>query len=221
MLQGMFGNVPQRGFNQPQKKQQPIKNSDNFVEAVKDIGSDVVKKTASDLVGGIAKNTIDTIFGKTQQTLEPNQTLDLQSLMGNQAQKETPKATVETFFKPFSNPLERKENIISSQAEIAITREIEQVRAELKMLIAAAKELSNEAEKAVSQRPVNPGVYHLNFFERLKLIIKLARQQIQESNTWLSMMQSKKAQKGYWQMFKKHGTSFAMSSERALASSMG
>lgn len=210
----MFGILPQRGLNQPPKKQNPQKTTDNPVEAIKDLGSNIVQKTAKDFVGDVTSGVIKGLFGKTG-TLEPNQTIEL-------SQIETPRpATVETYFKPFENPLERKATIISRQAELEITHQIEAVRAELKMLIRAAKDLSKEADKAVSERPVNPGIYHLNFFERLKLILKLARQQIEESKTWLSCMQSKKAQKGYWAMFKKHGTSFAMSSERSLASSMG
>jgi len=210
----MFGNVPQRGINQAQKQKQPLKNSDNFIEAVKDVGGDIVQKTAKDLVGDVTSGVIKGIFGKSGN-LEPNQTIDF-------SQMETPKlATVETFFKPFSNPLERRENIIVTQTEMAISKEINEIRCELKMLIKAAKELSKEADNSVSERLVNPGIYHLNFFERLKLILKVARQQIEDSKTWMTAMQSKKAQKGYWAMFKKHGTSFAMSNERALASSMG
>lgn len=210
----MFGILPQRGASQPQKKQQSQKKTDNPIEAIKDIGSDIIQKTSKDVVGDVTAGVIKGIFGKSG-SLEPNQTIEL-------SQIETPqKATVETYFKPFENPLERKTTHISKQAEFEINQQIEAVRAELKMLIVAARELSQETDKAVSQRPVNPGVYHLNFFERLKLILKLARQQIQESKTWLACMQSKKAQKGYWAMFKKHGTGFAMSSERALASSMG
>lgn len=214
MLTNMFGVLPQRNLNQPQKKQAPQKNADNPVEAIKDLGTNIVQHTAKDLVGDVTSGVIKGLFGKTGQ-LEPNQTIDF-------SQIETPKkSTVETYFKPFENPLERKATLISHQAEMAIEQQINQVRTELKMLIAAARELSHEADKAISQRPVNPGIYHLNFFERLKLILKVARQQIEESKTWLSCMQSKKAQKGYWAMFKKHGTSFAMSSERSLASSMG
>lgn len=211
----MFGILPQRGLNQPQKKQAPLKKVDNPVEAIKDLGSDIVQKTAKDLVGDVTAGVIKGLFGKTG-TLEPNQTINLSEIS-----PEPTKASVETYFKPFENPLEKKATFISHQAELVIAQELEAVRAELKMLIVAAKELSKEADKAVSQRPVNPGIYHLNFFERLKIILKLARQQIEESKTWLSLMQSKKAQKGYWAMFKKHGTSFAMSDERAVASSMG
>ncbi|MEK7566007.1 MAG: DUF5660 family protein, partial [Patescibacteria group bacterium] len=66
-----------------------------------------------------------------------------------------------------------------------------------------------------------PGVYYTNFFEWVLLTLRDMRKKVNESRQWLSTWTTKKKQKGYWTMFKKHGTSFAMSDERAIASANG
>ncbi|MEK7119300.1 MAG: DUF5660 family protein, partial [Patescibacteria group bacterium] len=69
--------------------------------------------------------------------------------------------------------------------------------------------------------PVAPGVYHLNFFERLKSMLKILREQIEDSSSWLSLQNNRKKKKRYWGMYKKHGTSFGLSHERNLATQAG
>ena len=69
---------------------------------------------------------------------------------------------------------------------------------------------------------MDPGIYHVNFFERLRSILKVLREQIDDSRTWLALSAQRKQKKlGYWGMFKKHGTSFGLSNERSIATSAG
>lgn len=193
------------------KKKLPAYNGydENPVEAIRDIAGGVVKGVASDLIGGIAKNTINQIFGtKSDGELRPEETFN---------------------FDEFERPRERVKPTIQRQPEILlfsvreqeIGRQIEALRKELKAMIDSSNLLSKEIEKTVMEVPTNPGVYHINFFERLRRIIKLLRQQINESRTWLQLMTSKKKQRGYWNMYKKHGTTFGLSSERTLATQTG
>jgi len=103
-----------------------------------------------------------------------------------------------------------------------IQRQIEEILIEIKKLSSAQKELEVEfREVAVEQRIVSPGKYHLNFFEWLLSIIRLARMKIEDSGAWLSAFQSKKAKRQYWAMFKKHGTTFGLSNERVVATQTG
>jgi hypothetical protein len=71
------------------------------------------------------------------------------------------------------------------------------------------------------EMPVSPGIYHVNFFERLRSIIQLLRQQVEDSRTWLLMVTTKRTQKDYWCMYSKHGTTFGLSSERIIATAIG
>lgn len=182
---------------------------ENPVEAIRGIAGGVIKGVVSDVIGGVAKNTISQIFGtKSDGELKPNETFN---------------------FDEFERPGERLKPVIQRQPEMLLfsvreqetTRQIDNLRQELKAMINSSNLLSKEIEKAVMEIPVNPGIYHINFFERLRKIIKLLRQQIDESRTWLQLMTSKKKQKGYWNMYKKHGTTFGLSGERTLATQTG
>ena len=79
-----------------------------------------------------------------------------------------------------------------------------------------------EVDKAAFNAVVNPGVYHQNFFERLISLISLAKKQISESRSWLSLHNSKSAkQKGYWAGVKKGGNNYIFSGERTVATQTG
>mgnify|MGYP001592197026 FL=1 len=95
------------------------------------------------------------------------------------------------------------------------------IRAELKSLMASLKNLNKEVQNAVTQEVVNPGVYHVNFYEQLRNFIKVLRQQIEDSGAWLASFNTRKKKMGYWGMYKKHGTTFGLSNERSLATSAG
>jgi hypothetical protein len=76
-------------------------------------------------------------------------------------------------------------------------------------------------EVAIEQRIVNPGKYHTSFFEWVLSAIRIARMKVEDSGAWLSASKGKKAKKDYWQMFKKHGTTFGLSNERVVATQTG
>ncbi|MCX6793745.1 MAG: DUF5660 domain-containing protein, partial [Candidatus Gottesmanbacteria bacterium] len=103
-----------------------------------------------------------------------------------------------------------------------IKQQLEAVRGELQALIKSVHMLNTEIHKAVVETPVNPGVYHVNFYEKLRSVLAMLREQIDDSRTWLALSAQRKQKKlGYWGMFKKHGTTFGLSNERSLATSAG
>lgn len=115
-------------------------------------------------------------------------------------------------------------------AEIRIVREnegelqkkIAQIQFELKKLVQSSRELQVIfKEVTVETAPVKPGKYHLHFLEWLLSIIRQARLKVDESKSWLATAYQKRAKKQYWAMFKKHGTSFGLSSERVVSTQTG
>jgi hypothetical protein len=76
----------------------------------------------------------------------------------------------------------------------------------------------------VQQTTKEPGKYYINFFEWLLIVIKTAQEKVENSRAWLNTVKGK-GRKGdtpdYWQMYKKHGTSFGPSSERSTATQTG
>lgn len=193
---------------QPIKKQPVTRTNDSIIESLRTLGSGVGKTVVKDVAGKVASDALSSLFGRlpAQGELKPNQPIDIR----------TERQPSPTFRRPELNrqPMVRLE-------EVNLKQQIEAVRTELKALAASLKTLNLEVQKAVAEVPVAPGVYHLNFFERLKSILKILREQIDDSRTWLAMHTARKQKKNYWGMFKKHGTSFGLSSERTMATQAG
>lgn len=103
-----------------------------------------------------------------------------------------------------------------------IQKLMQEVSIEVTKLQKQTAELSGEIKSiTVETIPAKPGAYHLNYFDWVIGMLRDLRKRVNESRHWLALWSQKKKQKGYWAMFKKHGTSFAMSEERAIASANG
>lgn len=99
---------------------------------------------------------------------------------------------------------------------------IQEVMIELKRLVDSSQILEIEfKDVATDQTPINPGKYHINFFEWLLAVIRTAREKVEDSGAWLATLGSKKKKRQYWSMFKKHGTTFGLSNERVVSTQTG
>ncbi len=124
--------------------------------------------------------------------------------------------------------LEYVKEIVHS-GERAANRENQEIESQLRELMAEIKKLTDSSRElqvqfkdvAVEQHVVKPGKYHKSFFTWLLSMIKIARQKVEDSGAWLSAMQSKKKQRQYGAMAKKHGTTFSLSNERVVATQVG
>lgn len=183
--------------------------NNNILESLRAIGGGVGKTVAKDVVGRASSDALRSIFGTIPQygELKPNQTIEV-------GREHQPYLAV------------RRPEVITRQAyvrieEAGIAQKVEAVRVELQGLTKAVKSLNSDIEKAVSEVPVHPGTYHVNYFERLKSLIQGLRQQVEDSRSWLNLWSGRKRKIGYWGKYKKHGTKFGLSSERTLATQAG
>lgn len=112
----------------------------------------------------------------------------------------------------------------SKQETREIHQRLQEIMAELQKLVNSSKVLQMEfAGVTVDQAPEQAGEYHLNFFDWLLLTIRQAREKVENSGAWLATGKKKNGKKGggYWDMFKKHGTTFGLSNERNVATQTG
>lgn len=104
------------------------------------------------------------------------------------------------------------------------SRHIQQIMAEIRKLVTTTKSLQAEfgGLTVVEEAPANPGKYYVNFFEWVLIMLKQARQKVEDSKSWLETVKGKKKKKmGYWDKSKKYGTSFSQANERFVATSTG
>ena len=196
--------------------------SDNAVEQLTELG----KSVASEVVD-VPKSILDTAF--EQIGLKPQRRpLSGEINVSAPAQTETtPKGESADEKKVHQlTYLQKQEKEVYSLKQKALQEQIQRLMNELalevKRLETQTAQLSQQARQiAVETVPANAGTYHLGFFEFVIASLRDLRKRVNESRLWLDMWSQKKKQKNYWGMFKKHGTGFAMSEERAVASSAG
>jgi hypothetical protein len=116
-----------------------------------------------------------------------------------------------------------KTSEISSTQELrTISTQIQEIKAELIALANSTKILQTEiASVSVEQSTTQVGIYHAHFFEWMLGMLKAARERVESSEAWMNANHGKQGKKGYWGMFKKHGTQFGLSNERAVATQVG
>jgi len=115
-----------------------------------------------------------------------------------------------------------QEQVVFNQNNQETQAQIKAIQEELKALVGSVKNLDKEVDKAVEQIPAHPGVYHLNFLEKLKQAVVLLKKRVEEASSWLELFNRKQAKKrGYWPQTRKLGTQFSESGERYVATSTG
>lgn len=213
-------------------KKKPVRRAQNFVEALKSIGGSTVKSVQKDLVQGTGRDMINSVTGGANPDLPPR-------FPGTQPSNEwgsQPHA-------PGRNPewLKQREDAIRAQergrkrhqeivsAKPLFDRRQEEVKAQIKALQDELKALAQDikslgvgTQKAIEEEVVNPGSYHISFFEKLRNFVVALRKQVKESGNWLELSaQRKQAKNVYWGNVKKSGTKYMMSQERTLATQTG
>jgi len=211
-------------------RQMPAGQTNNFAKALLEAGGHAVQSTVDTGVQ-MAGDALASIFGAgsgaplAQQQMdngEFQQTPDNQQFSATQEQRE---AELHDHELRVLRHREIQQTEVYDRHKVETDRQIKQILAELEALVKDlddADRSAREAQIAVMQGAVQPGEYHVTFFQKLLKVIVMLRQRVKESATWLSQFNSRKsAQKGYWGQFYTQGTQWSMSSERAIATSVG
>lgn len=113
-------------------------------------------------------------------------------------------------------------NQVFSSKEKKTEQRIEEIRKQLIVLVKQVRILDKNMVKAVGSPIIKTGVYHENFLTHIQKMIHLFSLQVQETNSWLAMYNSRSTKKGFYLgMAKTGGTSFTQANERSVATSVG
>lgn len=211
------------------KRPAATQTNDSFVEQLRSLSRGVTKTLATDVASGVAGDALNSLFGTPQSgDLQPGQPVSL-----NQ-QPQAPEPSPSPFPRMnerFPFPFKRKEQFkpmyspeqvaLLRQQEAQVARKIDEIRLELKSLISEIKTVDSDLQKAVDEQIVDPDTYHMNYLDRIKIMLKNILKQLKESRTWMTTQKTRKKQMGYWSQYKKKGTSFGLSHERTVATQVG
>ncbi|OGM13671.1 hypothetical protein A3A76_02760 [Candidatus Woesebacteria bacterium RIFCSPLOWO2_01_FULL_39_23] len=205
------------------KKQNKGQKYTNIVESLKDVGDNTVKSIKEDFVGKIPGDFMDQLFGSASTNknasgeIIPGESLEFNKVLSGEKAEEDRLRQQITF-----------ERRLHEEEKVQIQKKTNELRIQLKVIseeiISLAKNtqnLSTEVQIAALQAPIEPGIYHVIFFEKLLEFIKSFRKKIDEASIWLHSSNKRAQKKNYWTSYKKHGGKFLLSGEHYLQRSAG
>ncbi len=184
----------------------------NFIEALKSIGGQTTKSLTHDVIGGVGHDFIQSLTGSKTQTPEDNYF----------GEKNNTERQIREAISRQERQRELSTTPLFSRKEEENKTRIKVIQEELKALAKDLAGMDKQLEKAIEEEIINPGTYHVNFFEKLRRIIINLRKQVNDSANWLELSAERKAAKGgFWGNVKTSGSKFLMSQEHTAATQSG
>lgn len=196
-------------------------SSDSFLEAFRDLGNNAVDSFKNDVVKKTAKDISSAFTGSNISSpgTSGNEFNDFPDIYKKESELEKRYQRQARWQAEVSR---KEEHVLFSRADRETKLHVQALQQEIHQLAKATNELAKEVEVASFQMPSEAGTYHINFFEKLRNLIKSLRSQIQESSMWLAEWNKKAKKKNfYWGQFKKSGTNFMLSSDRQVSTQTG
>jgi hypothetical protein len=194
----------------------------NVIESLKDVGSGTVKSVKEDFINKIPTDVMDQLFGSntaknTSGEIIPGESLEFREVLsGVREEKEILQKQIS-----FEKRLFEEEKIQVQKKTNELRVQLKVVMDEVFVLSKTTQDLGQEIQIATMQAPIEPGVYHVIFFEKLLEFIKSFRKKIEEASVWLHATNKRAEKKNYWSKFKKHGGKFLLSPDHYLTRSAG
>jgi len=193
-------------------------NKDSFLEAFRDLGSDLASTATDNLVKPGLGDIKNELFPFTRPGSAPEPTIPQ---INNFDREKAFEARYRSRLQR-TEIVHREEKILFTRQQKETQRQVNMLQEEIKKMAKTTGDLAKEVEVASMQNIPVAGDYHVNFLTRLRKLIASLRSQIQESSYWLASW-NKKAQKRnfYWGQFKKSGSKFMLSADRYMATQAG
>jgi hypothetical protein len=190
---------------------------------MRDMGGSVVKSFTNDVVKGTAQSIFDQLLGSAKSGQAPdiseNSTPDLGAFIAEKEKQAADEARSQE--RAFHVHKAQETKVLFSHADESLRKEIDGVRQELQMLVASMGKVEQQIEQAMMDNIVDGGLYHLNYFQKLKTWIKFMRKSLEDGSAWLQMSSGRKSKGYFWSQEAKSGSKYSMSSERNVQMGAG
>lgn len=195
----------------------------NPLEALKDIGKSTARQMKSE-VAKLPEDFIEQLFGVRPQPrnfsgeIMAGETIEIDKVLsGEQENLTKQKRQVEFLLR-----LEREEREQLEKKSNELRIQISAIQQEILKTAQQTENLAQETVVAAMQAPVDPGEYHVIFFEKLLEFIRSFRKKIEEAGVWLNELNKRVAKKNAWGVaYKKYGAKYLLSGEHYLQRSAG
>jgi hypothetical protein len=210
-------------MDKSKKQKAQAKKAVNVLESLKDIGSAASESVKEDLIKKAPKDIMEQLLGPAPQDtfsgeISAGESLEFSEIISGQHEekKKLEKQLV------FERRLREEEKIQVEKKTNELRIQLTVLMEELSVLSEKTQDLGQETKIAAMQAPVEPGVYHIIFFEKLIEFIKSFRKKIEEADVWLHATNKRASKKNAWgARYKKYGAKYLLSGEHYLTRSAG
>lgn len=186
------------------------------LETLRDVAEGTTDSVKEDFVGKTSKDFVRELLGiprpekRISGTIEPGQTLEMEEILDRRIEENKKLKKQLILERKFKKEQERQS--LKKQKELRL--ELHALQEETKQLAQATQGLSQEIEVATMEAPVNPGVYHVVFFEKLREFIASFRKKIENASVWLeSYNERAKKMRTFWGQVSVSGAKRLLSAE--------
>ncbi|MEK7470938.1 MAG: DUF5660 family protein [Patescibacteria group bacterium] len=204
------------------KKSQKEIRRQNVLESLKDLGAGT-----SSQMGDLLKSTSEDFFKellglpkpqkKVSGELQEGQSLQMNEAMSGKAEEN--KLLRQQI--SMERQMAGDEKALANEKMQKLRVQLQAMTSEIAKLASATQGLAQETQVAMMTAPVEPGVYHVIFFEKVLEFLQAFRKKIENASVWLAGTNKRAEKKNYWSMYKKKGSSFLLSPDHYLQRSAG
>ena len=205
-----------------QKNNKKYTRQVNVLESLKDIGSSTGNTIKKDVARGVSQEFINQLLGKRYDKkysgdIMAGEAVEMAEIYSGR-REETLKLKNQL---ALERKLREEEKLQTEKKSNDLRIQLHALMQEVANLAKSTQDLGEETKLASMQAPIEPGVYHLVFFEKLLEFIKSFRRKIDDAHVWLHTTNSRAEKKNYWARYKKHGGKFLLAADHYLTRSAG
>lgn len=194
----------------------------NVIESLKDLGTgagdqakDFLKETSEDFIRELLG--LSTPKVKRSGELSAGESIQMGDILSGKEERNEKARKQISFEKSILN----EEKRASAEKDQNLKVELQAIMQEVSKVAESTQELAEATQAAAMTAPVEPGVYHINFFTNLLEFLQSFRKRIDLAATWLTSANKRAEKKNYWAQYHKKGTSFLLNPESYSQRSAG
>ena len=209
-----------KNFKQKSNKKSSL--TPNPLEALKDIGASTADQMKRE-VGQISSDVIEQLIGiNTKGGNFSGELVVGESIEINEVISKSKKLEGENNRLFLQRNLIEEERRISEEKTNELKMRLKVIQEEMILITQKTQDMAQETQIAAMQITVDPGLYHIIFFEKLLEFVQSFRKKISEAQTWLHQINKRTSKKNAWGAnYKKHGAKYLLSGEHYIARSAG
>lgn len=205
--------------NKSRGNRSKVQSPENFLEALRSLGKSAVSEVKSQAKKAVTSDIPESFGLSASGQLHPNESLSLSDI---RSAEDRGREEAESQFARRLHQQREADYSRLLKHEAEARQQITVIREEILKLAKSMGDFAQEVQVATMQAPVNPGLYHKNFYSHLKSVISTLRMKVESSKNWLAATNGRAKKQGfYWNQVGKSGTKYMLSSERYMVTSTG